>query len=152
MATKGQRLVAVAAQVIALDGSSVYRRRTKAKVKSVKDLKGMRIGVSAPGPSTHMAVNYMLHKAGLKSVGRVDHRRRAGRRRGGGDAGSGQIDALIVNDPVATILTDRMASLSPLGSMRTVTETSKVFGSDYPESSLFSTKSSSTRIPGRSRR
>ena len=37
-----------------------------AEYKSGKDLKGMKIGVSAPGSSTNMLVNQMLAKDGLK--------------------------------------------------------------------------------------
>ena len=37
-----------------------------AKYKSPKDLKGMKIGVTAPGSSTNMFVNILLAKDGLK--------------------------------------------------------------------------------------
>ena len=36
------------------------------KYKSPKDLKGMKIGVTAPGSSTNMVVNYVLAQGGLK--------------------------------------------------------------------------------------
>src|ERR671923_669665 len=36
-----------------------------AKFKSLKDLKGMKIGVTAPGSSTNMVVWYLMAKAGL---------------------------------------------------------------------------------------
>jgi NitT/TauT family transport system substrate-binding protein len=39
----------------------------KAKTyKSPKDLKGLKVGVSAPGSSTHMIVNYFISRDGLK--------------------------------------------------------------------------------------
>src|SRR5262252_815188 len=34
--------------------------------KSPKDLKGLKVGVSAPGSSTHMIVNYFISRDGLK--------------------------------------------------------------------------------------
>lgn len=41
------------------------REDLKDKVKSVADLKGMKIGVTAPGSSTNNFATYLLHKAGL---------------------------------------------------------------------------------------
>ncbi|WP_370885905.1 isocitrate/isopropylmalate family dehydrogenase [Caballeronia sp. RCC_10] len=66
MATKGQHLVVVAAQVICPGWIFGVSQKRGSDVKSPKDLKGLRIGVSAPGSSTHIAVNYILHKAGLQ--------------------------------------------------------------------------------------
>ncbi|MDR5800011.1 ABC transporter substrate-binding protein [Caballeronia sp. LZ001] len=138
MATKGQHLVVVAAQVICPGWIFGVSQKREGEVKSAKDLKGMRIGVSAPGSSTHMALNYILHKAGLQSsdvsiigVGQAAGAVAAVR--------AGQIDALIVNDPSATILM-KDGSLKPLENMRTAEGNVKVFGSDYPESSLFATQ------------
>jgi NitT/TauT family transport system substrate-binding protein len=138
MATKGQHLVVVAAQVICPGWIFGVSQKRAGEIKSVKDLKGMRIGVSAPGSSTHMAVNYILHKAGLQpgdvsviGVGQAAGAVAAVR--------TGQIDALIVNDPSATILT-KDGSLKPLENMRTAEGNVKVFGSDYPESSLYATQ------------
>ena len=43
-------------------------RKEKADAyKSPKDLKGMKIGVTAPGSSTHFMVLYMMAQAGLKA-------------------------------------------------------------------------------------
>ena len=41
------------------------REDLKDKVKSVSDLKGMKIGVTAPGSSTNNFATYLLHQAGL---------------------------------------------------------------------------------------
>ncbi|MCW2241427.1 ABC transporter substrate-binding protein [Azospirillum canadense] len=138
MAMKGQTLVTFASQVNCPAWIFGIAKKNKDTVKSPKDLKGKRIGVSAPGSSTHMAVNYILHKAGLKGsdvsiigVGQAAGAVAAIR--------SGQIDALIVNDPVATILVDGGDMLA-MAEMRTEDGNRKVFGADYPESSLYSTK------------
>jgi NitT/TauT family transport system substrate-binding protein len=137
MATKGQKVVTVAAQVICPGWVFGVSKKRADQVTSAKDLKGMRIGVSAPGSSTHMAVNYILHKAGLQpsdvsviGVGQAAGAVAAVR--------AGQIDALIVNDPSATLLVAD-GSLKPLEEMRTAEGNRKVFGSDYPESSLYAT-------------
>ncbi|RDJ19905.1 myristoyl transferase [Bosea caraganae] len=138
MAVKGQKLVTIAAQVNCPAWVFGIAKKNVGKVNAVKDLKGMRVGVSSPGSSTHMAVNYILHKAGLKAedvsiigVGQAAGAVAAIR--------SGQIDALVVNDPVATILVEG-GDLTPLAEMRTEAGNKLVFGSDYPESSIYGTK------------
>lgn len=138
MAMKGQKLVTFAAQVNCPAWIFGVAKKSQDAIKSAKDLKGKRIGVSAPGSSTHMAVNYILHKAGLKSsdvsiigVGQAAGAVAAIR--------SGQIDALIVNDPVATILVEG-GDMKAMAEMRTEEGNRRVFGADYPESSLYSTK------------
>ncbi len=117
MAAKGQNLVTIAAMVNCPAWIFGVAKQDKDKVKTAADLKGMRIGVSSPGSSTHLAVIYILHKAGLKGddvsiigVGQAAGAVAAVR--------AGQIDALIVNDPVATILVEG-GDLAPLAEMRT---------------------------------
>jgi NitT/TauT family transport system substrate-binding protein len=79
------------------------RTKTMPNFKSVADLKGKKIGVSAPGSSTNIMANYVLAKNGLKpsdvsfvgvgvSQGAVAALR------------SGQIDAISNLDPAVTIL------------------------------------------------
>ena len=138
MAAKGQKLVVFAAQVSCPGWIFGVAKKDADKVQSVKDLKGMRVGVSAPGSSTHMAVNYMLHKAGLEpsDVSIIGVGQAAG---AVAAIKAGQINALIVNDPVASLLTDS-GDLKVLAEMRTEEGNKKVFGADYPESSLYSTK------------
>ena len=138
MATKGQKLVTIVAQVNCPGWIFGVAKKSEDKVKQVSDLNGKRIGVSAPGSSTHMAVNFILHKAGVKpdevaiiGVGQAAGAVAAIR--------AGQIDALIVNDPVATLLTEG-GDLKPLAEMRSEEGNKKVFGADYPESSIYSTK------------
>jgi NitT/TauT family transport system substrate-binding protein len=145
MAAKGQKLVTIAAQVECPGWIFGVSKKNADKVKSPADLKGMRIGVSAPGSSTHMVVNYILHKAGLKpddvsiiGVGQAAGAVAAVR--------AGQIDALIVNDPVATVLVDG-GDLRPLAEMRTAEGNKRVFGADYPESSIYATKAFVDRNP-----
>lgn len=145
MAAKGRRMVTVAAQVICPGWVFGVSKKRADQVKSAAGLEGMRVGVSAPGSSTHMAVNYILHKAGLQpadvsviGVGQAAGAVAAVR--------AGQIDALIVNDPSATVLVAD-GSLVPLEEMRTAEGNRKVFGSDYPESSLYTTQDFIARNP-----
>ncbi|ACL57238.1 ABC transporter substrate-binding protein [Methylobacterium nodulans] len=138
MAAKGQKLVTFAAQVNCPAWIFGLAKKNFGKVSSIADLKGKRIGVSAPGSSTHMAVTYILHKAGLKpeDVSFIGVGQAAG---AVAAIKAGQLDALIVNDPVATLLMDA-GEIRPLAEMRTEEGNKQVFGADYPESSLYSTK------------
>lgn len=66
MQAKGQSIVAVALQG-RYNGIVLAVHKSKAaQYKSPKDLKGWKIGVTAPGSSTHMAVQNLLVKNGLK--------------------------------------------------------------------------------------
>ena len=54
--------------------------KTMPNFKTVADLKGKKIGVTAPGWSTNVMVNFILAKAGLKPSDVSHHRRRRRRR------------------------------------------------------------------------
>src|SRR4051812_25532020 len=66
MQAKNQQIVAVV-QLGRFPGFGLALRKEKAaNYKGPKDLKGMKIGVTAPGSSTHFMVLYMMAQAGLK--------------------------------------------------------------------------------------
>jgi NitT/TauT family transport system substrate-binding protein len=66
MHAKGQPIVGIALQG-RYNGIVVGISKAKAaQYKSAADLKGMKVGVTAPGSSTHMAVQNLAVKAGLK--------------------------------------------------------------------------------------
>jgi NitT/TauT family transport system substrate-binding protein len=100
-------------------------------VKSLKDLKGLRVGVSAPGSSTHNLVKQLLKKGGLdpnKDVSVV----------GVGLASqavaalkSGQIDAISNTDPVMTRL-EQDGSIKLMADTRTLKGTQEVWGAPLP--------------------
>src|SRR4029079_14709574 len=107
------------------------------RYKSAADLKGMKIGVSAPGSSTHMIVNHLLDKAGLTSndVSII----------GVGTSGAavaaienGEIDAIINSDPVMTKLETNNAT-TIIAETRTRKGTEDLFGGPYPEAGLYAT-------------
>ena len=56
------------------------------RYKAPKDLKGMKIGVTSPGSSTHFMAAYMMVRAGLKAGRRLVHRHRRHLDRGRGGA------------------------------------------------------------------
>ncbi len=106
-----------------------------ASYKSPKDLKGMKIGVSAPGSSTNNLVNQLLAKAGLKpaDVSIV------GVGTGAGAVAalkSGQIDAISNVDPVMTKL-EQDGSVKIVADTRTYKGTEAVWGAPLPAGCLY---------------
>ena len=108
---------------------------SKAKYQSPADLKGMKIGVSAPGSSTNMMVTYFLTKNGMKAsdvsfigVGTGNAALAAIR--------SGQIDALSNVDPVMTML-EQKGDVKIIADTRTLEGTNKVFGGPMPAGCLY---------------
>ncbi len=108
---------------------------TKASYRSPADLKGMKIGVSAPGSSTNMMANYVLAKNGLKAsdvsfvgVGTGKSALAAIR--------SGQIDAVSNVDPVMTML-EQAGDVKIIASTRTLQGTEQVFGGPMPAGCLY---------------
>ncbi|MES2980292.1 MAG: ABC transporter substrate-binding protein [Pseudomonadota bacterium] len=103
--------------------------------KTMADLKGKRIGVSAPGSSTNTMVNLMLTKAGLKpsdvsfvEVGTAAAAVAAIR--------SGQIDAMSNTDPVMTLL-EQKSEVKIISDTRTLKGTVELFGGPMPAACLF---------------
>jgi len=66
MQHKGQRMRAFVLQGRAPQIVLGVNPKTMANYKTVADLKGKKIGVTAPGSSTNVMVNFILAKAGLK--------------------------------------------------------------------------------------
>jgi NitT/TauT family transport system substrate-binding protein len=106
------------------------------QVKSLKDLKGMRIGVSAPGSSTHNLVKQLLTKAGLdpnKDAAIVGVGLGA---QAVAAIKSGQIDAISNTDPVMTKL-EQDNAIKLLADTRTVKGTQEVWGAPLPAGCLY---------------
>jgi NitT/TauT family transport system substrate-binding protein len=109
-----------------------------AEIKSVKDLAGKKVGVSAPGSSTDFFLKYLLKKNGVDpasvavigvglgatAVAAVEQ---------------GQIDALVTLDPTVTVLQGSHSDLRILSDTRTAKDTLEVFGGEYPGGALYST-------------
>jgi NitT/TauT family transport system substrate-binding protein len=107
-------------------------------VARIEDLKGKTVGVSAPGSSTHMFLNYLLVTHGLKledvsnasigmsatAVGAVTHNK---------------VDAAIMTDPALAIVRKQMPGLHILADTRTADGVRSVFGVEsYPSAVLYS--------------
>ena len=135
MQAKGQRLRAFVLEGRAPQIVLGVNPKTLPDFKSVADLKGKKIGVTAPGSSTNVMVNFILAKAGLKpsdvsiiGVGAAQGAVAAIR--------SGQIDAISNLDPVITLLV-RSGDLKIVSDTRVVAEADKVFGGPMPAACLY---------------
>ena len=103
--------------------------------KGPADLKGKKIGVTAPGSSTNMVVNFFLAKHGLKAsdvsfigvgagAGAVTALR------------SGQIDAISNTDPVVSML-ETSGDIQIIVDTRTLKDTKEIFGGNMPAGCLY---------------
>ena len=109
--------------------------KTLPQYKSIADLRGQKIGVSAPGSSTNMIANLILSRGGL-SAGDVSFIG-VGTSHGALDAlRSGQIDALSNIDPVMTML-EQKGDVRIIGDTRTLKGTAELFGGPMPAACLY---------------
>ena len=116
-----------------------------AKYRSAKDLKGLKIGVTAPGSSTNMFVNNLLAKDGLKptdvSIVGV-----------GTGAGAfaaldrGEIDAISNLDPVITQL-ESTGKFVAVADSRTEKGMKDIYGGDYHASVIYITEEFIKKYP-----
>ena len=111
--------------------------RQGAAYRGPADLKGMKIGITAPGSSTHFMVRYLMAQAGLKDddasfigIGAGPTAVAAARR--------GEIDALVNVDPVISLLESEKA-IKVVADTRTLEGTRQVFGGAYPAAVLYVT-------------
>lgn len=135
MQVKGQRLRAFALQGRAPQIVLGINPRTMPAFKSVADLKGRKLGVTAPGSSTQVLANFVLAKAGLKPSD-VSY---IGVGAGSGAVAAmraGQIDAISNLDPVITLLA-RSGDLRIVSDTRVVAEADKVFGGPMPAGCMY---------------
>lgn len=129
MQAKGQPIVA-----IALEGryNGIVVAVTKAKgaaYKSPRDLKGYKFGVTAPGSSTHMAVQNLLVKNGLKP----DDVAAIGVGAGAGAVAAmkkGDLDGISNLDPVITKL-EADGDIRVVADTRTAKGMQEVYGGAY---------------------
>src|SRR2546423_5127467 len=106
-----------------------------ATYKSPRDLKGLKIGVSAPGSSTNMVINYVLAQGGLKptDVSII----------GVGQGATviaameqGKVDVVSQTDPAVTML-EKDGKIKIIAETRTPEGTQKLFGGPMPAASLY---------------
>ena len=107
-----------------------------AAIKSIKDLAGKKVGVSAPGSSTDFFLKYMLAKNGVdpNSVAVVGIGLEA---TAVAAMERGLVEAAIMLDPAVTLLQGKFKDLKILSDTRTQKDTLGVFGGEYPGGSLY---------------
>ncbi len=145
MQAKGQDIRAVV-ELGRFPAIVIAVRKDKAgEIKSAADLKGRKIGVTAPGSSTMLTVQYAMVKAGLRPndasfIGV------------GGGAGAvaamkkGEIDAISHLDPVIAKL-EADGDIQVLIDTRTESGTSTLFGGSNPAACLYTKKEFIDRNP-----
>lgn len=118
-----------------------------ANFKSYRDLKGMKIGVSAPGSSTHNLVKQVVTLAGLdpnKDVSII------GAGVGAGAIAamkSGQLDAISNVDPVMTKL-ELDGAVKIVADTRTLKGTREIWGAPLPAGCLYAPVEFVKKYPG----
>ncbi len=106
-------------------------------IKSIKDLAGKAVGVSAPGSSTDFFLKYLLAKNGMDptsasvvgiglaatAVAAMEH---------------GKVQAAVMLDPAATLMQNKFKDgFRLLSDTRTQKDTLDVFGGEYPGGALY---------------
>ncbi len=138
MQAKGQDIRAVL-ELGRFPGIAVGIRKDKAAFyKSPADLKGMKIGVTAPGSSTNMLVNFLLAQAGLTpqdasfiGVGSAASAVAAIRK--------GELDAISHLEPVLSML-EKDGDIKIVVDTRTEEGTRALFGGSNPAAVLYMKK------------
>jgi NitT/TauT family transport system substrate-binding protein len=145
MQFKGQPMRAFVLQGRAPQIVLAVSTKTMPNFKSVADLKGKKIGVTAPGSSTNVMANFVLAKAGVKpadvsivGVGASSGAVAAMR--------SGQVDAVSNLDPVITIL-QRGGDIRIVSDTRDPAESERVFGGPMPAACLYAPSAFTEKNP-----
>ncbi|NKI68672.1 ABC transporter substrate-binding protein [Collimonas pratensis] len=135
MQAKNQRITAFVLQGRAPQIVMGVSNKTMPNFKTIADLKGKKIGVTAPGSSTSMMSNFVLAKGGLKptdvsyigvgaSAGALSALR------------SGAIDVIVNLDPLITML-QQDNEIRIISDTRTLKDTNTVFGGPMPAATLY---------------
>jgi NitT/TauT family transport system substrate-binding protein len=102
-----------------------------------RDLKGLKIGVTSPGSSTHFMAAYMLVRAGLKAddaafigTGTTATAVAAARR--------AEIDAIVTSDPMASLMVSENL-IKVVADARTAEGTQAIYGGPYPGGVVYTT-------------
>ena len=146
---KGQKLKAFVLMDATPSLALGVSKERAATYKSPRDLKGMKVGVTAPGSSTNIFVNYLLANAGLSpddvSIIGV----------GSGPAAiaamrAGQVDAIANVEPVITML-ERSGTIKVVAETTSEQGSRAVFGNLLPSGSLYTKEEFIQRYPDTTR-
>ena len=145
MQVKGQAIVA-AIELGRYPGITLAVKKDRMdKIKSIADLKGARIGVTAPGSSTNMIAQFLMVKAGLKA----DDASFIGVGAGPGAVAAvrkGELDAISNIDPIIAML-EASGDAVVMADTRTTEGATKVFGGTMSAAVLYFRKDFIDRNP-----
>lgn len=102
--------------------------------KTLADMKGMTIGITAPGSSTQQTLNYLMVRAGLS----VNDYTPVGIGNGAGAVAAvhyGKVDGLIMVEPIISLL-ENAGDVTDVLDMRSEKASVAAMGGPYPEGSL----------------
>jgi len=137
MAAKKQPIKAVVLQMKFSAMALAMSKERAAKFKGARDMKGWKVGVTAPGSSTNMYANNLLVKDGLKPTDISV----VGVGTGAGAVAAlekGELDALVNLDPVLTQL-ESTGKFVTLFDTRTEKGMKEVYGGDYMAAVIYVT-------------
>ncbi len=136
MQTKGQHLMCIAVFGRYPANVLVVRKSEAGKIKSIADLRGRKIGISAPGSSTHNFVAGLMERAGVSykdasyiSVG-------TGLSAVAAMKSSNELDAIVNLDPAVNAMVDSGLG-DVLADSRTEEGTQAAFGGPYLADCLY---------------
>src|SRR5262249_1081670 len=136
MQTKGQNLMCIATFGRYPANVLVVRKSQADKIKTIADLKGKKIGISAPGASTHNFVAGLMQRAGVNykdasyvSIG-------TGLSAVAAMRSGTELDAIVNPDPAISALTDSGEAVV-LSDSRTAEGTHAAFGGPYLADCLY---------------
>jgi NitT/TauT family transport system substrate-binding protein len=152
MAAEGREMQAFVAMVRYPGFVLAVSPATTRHIAKIEDLKETIAGVTAPGSSSHIILNYLLLKHGLSAqdviitgIGATATAVAAMER--------GKVDVAIMFDPAITQLTKRVSKLSILEDTRSEEGVERVFGvKNYPASVFYSDAGWIARNPDVARR
>ena len=145
MVAKKQPIKAVVLQAKYSSMVLLMPKERAARYRGGRDLKGLKIGVTAPGSSTNMFVNNLLARDGLKPAEVVI----VGVGTGAGAVAAmekGEIDALVNLDPVITQL-EATGKFVPVADSRTEKGMKEIYGGDYHASVIYLNEDYVKRYP-----
>jgi NitT/TauT family transport system substrate-binding protein len=135
MAIKGQSIKAIALQANSFGLVVGVGKEKASSYKSLQDLKGMKVGVTAPGSASAIGLKMLLAKAGLpdSDVSVVGI--------GGGASAvvavkSGKVDAVANFDPVISIL-ERDAAIKTILDTRQEKDLNYLYGGPFAASAFY---------------
>jgi sulfonate transport system substrate-binding protein len=145
MQAKGQPIIALV-QLGRFPGFVLALRKDRADAyRGPKDLKGMKIGVTAPGSSTHFMALHMMAQAGLKA----DDASFIGTGSGNTVMAAvkrGEVDGIVNVDPMINIL-ERDGAIRIVADTRTLEGTNQVYGGPYPAAVLYTSTAFAEKNP-----